>query len=86
MLAARQGLTPLPKTMGQRLMPRSRMAGGLVGAVSAGLLGEEIRKEMLASSPEMQLISKYMTGTQTDDDVRRLALMIQDKYKEMGIA
>ena len=63
-----------------------KMAGGLLGLVIGGGLGNAMREQMIANSPEAALLAKYATGTQDADDAYRLSLLIKDRYKEMGLA
>ena len=85
-LAARQGIEPAPKGITQYVKPGHRMAGGLVGMILGGVLGNKVRDEALNSAPEIALISKYVTGTQTEDDAYQLSLLLKDRYRDMGIA
>ena len=80
-LAEGQGLT---RSRGQqlrsRVRPGARMAGGLVGAILGGGLGEVARQEMTAQSPAASLLAKLQTGGLTASEEAELTRVLTDTY------
>ena len=64
---------------------RSRMAGGLVGAILGGGLGVGARNAMIGNSPAANMLAKAQTEGLTADDQRILQNIIADTYTQMGL-
>ena len=81
-LAARRGLSPVPKSFGQTLRPGARMAGGLVGAILGGALGEGMRQSMVSSSPAGAMLAKLQAsgGQLSEADQLQLQRVLADSY------
>jgi len=84
-LAARQGLVP-KESMGRRLKPGPRMAGGLVGAIMGGALGTGIRQQMINNSPEAAMLAKIQVNGVSPNDAYALQAMLEETYRQMGVA
>ena len=66
--------------------PVKRMAGGLVGAILGGQLGNTIRQMAIQESPAGALLAKAQAqGELNDIDKRALQQVLADTYSEMGI-
>ena len=66
--------------------PIKRMAGGLVGAILGGQLGNTIRQMAIQESPAGALLAKAQAqGELNDIDKRALQQVLADTYSEMGI-
>ena len=77
---------PRGSSIGARLKPGPRMAGGLIGMILGGQLGPEIRQEMIDNSPAAELLAKFQSGTGTAADAYMLKEVLADTYSQMGIA
>ena len=66
--------------------PVKRMAGGLVGAILGGQLGNTIRQMAMQKSPAGALLAKAQAqGELSDVDKAALQQVLADTYSEMGI-
>ena len=66
--------------------PVKRMAGGLVGAILGGQLGNTIRQMAIQESPAGALLAKAQAqGELSDVDKAALQQVLADTYSEMGI-
>ena len=66
--------------------PVKRMAGGLVGAILGGQLGNTIRQMAIQESPAGALLAKAQAqGELSDVDIAALQQVLADTYSEMGI-
>ena len=65
-----------------------RMAGGLVGAILGGQLGNTIRQMAIQESPAGSLLAKAQAQGGELSDVDKLALqkVLANTYREMGIS
>ena len=81
-LAARQGLTP-KRNM---LKTGPRMAGGLIGLIAGGGLGNGVRNMMINNSPEAEILARYQAGIPAPGDDIRLQQLLADQYKKMGLS
>ena len=69
------------KSIGQRLKPGYRMAGGLVGAILGGALGAGARQIMIAESPAARLLARaQVNGEMTAADEKMLEDILADTY------
>lgn len=69
-----------------RLRPGARMAGGLIGLMAGGYLGQQIAQETMGASPAVELLAKAKTGGQLSDFDRQLIeQMIIDQHTATGI-
>ena len=84
-LAAQRGLTPVKQPMGM-LKPGGRMAGGLVGLIAGGALGQGVRNMMIENSPEAEILARYQAGIPAPGDDIRLQQLLADQYKKMGLS
>ena len=71
-------------SLGARLKPGHRMAGGLVGAILGGALGNVAAQQAL-TNPAAQLLAKAQTGNLRPADEKNLELMIADYYVQQGL-
>ena len=72
---------PLDKSLGQRLTPGYRMAGGLVGAILGGALGAGTREVMMNESPAARMLARIQTtGELTASDEKMLEDILADTY------
>ena len=80
-LAQRLGASQGPKTIGQRLTPGRRFAGGLVGAILGGGLGTVVAQEAKQSSPAAAMLAKLQTnGDLTPSEINSLQGMLASTY------
>ena len=77
---------PRGSSIGARLKPGPRMAGGLIGLILGGQLGPQLRQEMIDNSPAAELLAKFQSGTGTAADAYRLKEVLADTYTQMGVA
>ena len=69
------------KTLGQKLTPGHRMAGGLVGAILGGALGAGTREVMMNESPAARMLARIQTtGELTASDEKMLEDILADTY------
>ena len=75
------------KTLGQRLTPGTRMAGGLVGAILGGGLGAAAQREAVSEpSGAGALLAKIQSqGDMTYEDQVRLENVLRDAYSQQGL-
>ena len=69
-----------------RLKPGSRMAGGLLGAIMGGALGEGVRRMTVEQSPAAALLARLQTrgGELTVEDQMQLEQVLRDTYERTG--
>ena len=86
--ASAQSLNVRPRgsSVGARMKPGPRMAGGLLVAILGGKLGTEIRQEMIDNSPAAELLAKFQSGTGSAADAYALQEVLADTYRQMGVA
>ena len=70
---------------GNPVKPGMRLAGGLVGSILGGQLGQGVRNEMIANSPEAKILAKMQAGTFAESDVFELENLLKNTYSQMGI-
>lgn len=90
------GIAHLPHKVGQgignirgtnrMLKPGLRMAGGLVGLIAGGGLGQGVRNMMIQNSPEAEILARYQAGIPAPGDDIRLQQLLADQYKTMGLS
>ena len=69
------------KSIGQKLKPGYRMAGGLVGAILGGALGAGARQLMIEESPAARLLAKaQVQGELSPSDKKLLEDIVADSY------
>ena len=69
-----------------RLRPGARMAGGLIGLMAGGYLGQQIAQQTMGASPAVELLAKAKSGGQLSDFDRQLIeQMIIDQHTATGI-
>ena len=75
------------KSLGQRLKPGTRMAGGLIGAVLGGGLGAALQREAISEpSGAGALLAKIQAqGGISPEDEANLELALRKAYSEQGI-
>ncbi len=68
--------------------PRTKMAGGLVGAILGGALGPAVRQVAIQDSPAGALLAKAQAqgGELSPEDTINLQNILAETYREMGIA
>ena len=80
-LAARQGLSA-PRNPLKALKPGYRMAGGLVGMVLGGALGNALAAEAVANNPGAELLAKLQVqGSLNPTEARALENLVSAYYK-----
>ena len=62
------------------------MAGGLVGAIVGGALGQGIQNMAVKQSPAAALLAKGKAGTFTEADMKALEQVLLETYQQMGLA
>ena len=83
-MAQRLGATQGPKTIGQRLTPGRRFAGGLVGAILGGGLGVTVQNQMKRNSPAASLLATLQTrGELTPSEMNSLQGILADSYNNI---
>ena len=89
--AVPQGLSEMfrtgNKSLGQRLTPGTRMAGGLIGAVLGGGLGAALQREAISEpSGAGALLAKIQSqGGITESDQAALEVALRKAYSQQGI-
>ena len=69
-----------------RLRPGARMAGGLIGLMAGGYLGQQVAQQVMGASPAVELLAKAKTSGQLSDVDRALIeQMIIDQHRATGI-
>ena len=82
--AQRLDAVPRGKTLGARMRPGNRMAGGLVGLVIGGGLGDYAQKAMVGESEAAALLSKLQVhGQLTETEQQSLQQVLQNTYNSM---
>ncbi len=67
--------------------PKTKMAGGLVGAILGGALGPAVRQSAIQNSPAGELLAKAQAqGGLSEADTINLQNILAETYSEMGIA
>jgi len=66
--------------------PGARMAGGLLGAIMGGALGEGVRRMTVEQSPAASLLARIQArgGKITLDDQLQLEQVLRDTYNQTG--
>ncbi len=65
--------------------PGKRMAGGLVGAILGGALGEGAKQLMVQNSPSAELLAKLqVTGDLSPQDTKTLQYLLSDTYSNIA--
>ena len=83
-LAQRLGASQGPKSLGQRLSPGRRFAGGLVGAILGGGLGATMANQMKQASPAAQVLAKVQTQQDLSPaDISVLQSELADSYNNI---
>ena len=80
-----RGLNAVSGRKPNRFKPGTRMAGGLVGAILGGALGEGVRNDMVSNSPAAAMLAKSQAGTMTPGDAYTLEQILSDTYSQIGI-
>ena len=66
--------------------PGPRMAGGLVGLVLGGALGNQLREQAIVGSPAGKLLAKAQVQGDLDPvDRQKLETILAEVYSEMGL-
>ena len=69
-----------------RMRPGARMAGGLIGLMAGGYLGQQVAQQTMGASPAVELLAKAKSGGQLSDFDRGLIeQMIIDQHTATGI-
>ena len=86
-LAARQGMSPVPQSLGSRVRPGARMAGGLVGALIGGGLGALAQQQAMRETGEAgALLAKIQAqGGISAQDELMLERVLRDAYTQQGL-
>ena len=72
------------KTLGQKLQPGRRFAGGLVGAILGGALGAGAAQQMKSQSPAAVLLSKLQTNGQLNsNETNALQAILANTYSDV---
>lgn len=68
------------------LKPGPRMAGGLLGAIMGGALGEGVRRMTIEQSPAADLLARLQVrgGDLTVEDQMALEQVLRDTYNRTG--
>ena len=73
-------------SLGARLKPGSRMAGGLVGMIVGGALGNQIRENALAENTAASLLAKaQVQGGLSATDEALLENLVEAYYEKEGL-
>ena len=77
-----RGLNAIAGRTPARFKPGHRMAGGLVGAILGGALGEGMRRSMVTSSPAGAMLAKLQAsgGRLSEADQLQLQRVLSDIY------
>ena len=83
-LAEGQGLSrSRMQNLKGRVTPGNRMAGGIVGLILGGALGEGTRRMMIEGSPTSQMLAKLQTNPEglSEQDLMQLKSLLASTYK-----
>ena len=84
MLGSNQGAAA-PRNPLKALKPGYRMAGGLVGMITGGLLGNAVAAQAVSENPGAELLAKLQVqGTLDTADKMALEQMVGSYYKGMA--
>ena len=80
-LKTRTAPTSLGQSVRRAVTPGPRMAGGLVGAILGGALGEGSKQMMIQQSPAAAMLAKLQTqGDLSPQDQNALQTILADTY------
>lgn len=81
-----RGLNAITGRHPNPIKPGARMAGGFIGAVMGGLLGDQYRRYAISQSPEAQILAQMqMQGGVTDQQQKQLQQLMAQTYSQIGV-
>lgn len=81
-----RGINAMTGRQPRLLKPGHRMAGGLLGVMMGGALGEGVRRMTVEQSPAAALLAKIQAkgGSISPDDQLELEQVLRDTYNQTG--